>query len=229
MQDRLDRVSRPSGNGREMASVRGSSDRCDPSGEAPGRLALTRRALCSVGLGVSAGAMFGLAGSPAHAAEAQDIRYVVTDRRYGQSLEFGAVLADRGARRLEVTDGLTRLWREALAPLWLGNVGAVAGLTLTATWACLAEQARSSGRKSVLVGHHVFADSDEATAHLLSAPRQVLNHAPLVERCGSAWPQAMAGLVAQCPTGAPRPVDGHGDPVVIASSSSLALTSWIIA
>lgn len=72
-----------------------------------------------------------------------DIRYIVTDRRYGLSLAHAEALAAQCGRTLEVNDGLTRLWRENLLPLWQQGEGAVAGLTTRAVWQCLAEQARS--------------------------------------------------------------------------------------
>lgn len=72
-----------------------------------------------------------------------DIRYIVTDRRYPESLAHARALAVQGAKTLEVSDGLTRLWQENLLPLWQQGEGAVAGLTTRAVWQCLAEQARS--------------------------------------------------------------------------------------
>lgn len=191
---------------------------------------LTRRAVCTLGAGLSVGVFAGFGGSRAVAAEVHDIRYVITDRRYAQSLEFGAILEGRGARRLEVSDGLTRLWREALVPLWEGKAGAVAGITQRGTWACLAEQARSAGLRSVLVGHHVFAAGDEPAAHVLSMPRPIPSIAAALERCGGAWPQVMADVAARYPAEARRiPDTCYRGAATAGSPSSLALTSWIIA
>jgi len=83
------------------------------------------------------------------------IRYVVTDSRHPASLERGRFFLAQGAERLEVADGLTRLWKEALAPLWRGqDSGAVAGLTTVEVWHCLSEQARGEWHASHLLQRH---------------------------------------------------------------------------
>ena len=81
--------------------------------------------------------------APATAPSPFDIRYIVTDRRYPQSLAHAEMLAAQCGRTLDVSAGLTRLWQENLLPLWRQGEGAVAGLTTRAVWQCLAEQARS--------------------------------------------------------------------------------------
>lgn len=86
-----------------------------------------------------------------------DIRYVVTDRRLPQSLDFAHEHAANGVARLEVTDGLTKLWQESLAPLWRERGGAVAGLTTREVWHCLAEQARSQSHRTVVLQQHDVA------------------------------------------------------------------------
>lgn len=80
-----------------------------------------------------------------------NIRYVVTDRRLPESVTFGQAHASNGAVRLEVTDSLTKLWQEALLPLWRERGGAVAGLTTREVWHCLAEQARSQSHRTVML------------------------------------------------------------------------------
>ncbi|GAB7549456.1 hypothetical protein [Cupriavidus basilensis] len=72
-----------------------------------------------------------------------DIRYIVTDRRFSESLAHARALAVQGGTTLDVSGGLTRLWQENLQPLWQRREGAVAGLTTRSVWHCLAEQARS--------------------------------------------------------------------------------------
>lgn len=193
-------------------------------------LKLTRRAACMLGAGLSAGALFGLSALPGLAAETGGIRYVVTDRRHAQSLEFGEFLVGQGVRRLEVTEGLTRLWQEALVPLWREKGGEVAGMTRPETWACIAEQARSGGRRSILVGHHDLAARGAAAEHTLSAPRPVLDHAAVLESCGAAWPEVMAGLALHCRAGTrPAGRQQYRSPAETGSASTIALTSWIIA
>lgn len=194
---------------------------------------LTRRAACALGAGLSLGAFSGVAMglTPAVTASAgAGIRYVVTDRRYPESLQFAAALAERGAGRLEVTDGLTRLWRAALVPLWQGKSGAVAGLTRTETWAGLAEQARSAGRRSILVGHHVIFEEDGATAHSLTLTQPTPGIVPALERCGDAWPQGLADFAAHYRTGGRRTARAcHRAEIHAGAPVSRVLTSWIIA
>jgi hypothetical protein len=83
-----------------------------------------------------------------------DVRFVVTDRRLSQSLAFAIEHAKTGSARLEVTNGLTRLWQESLVPLWREQGGAVAGLTTREVWHCLAEQARSQSRRTVVLSQY---------------------------------------------------------------------------
>jgi len=80
---------------------------------------------------------------PAKGTSPFDIRYIVTDQRYPQSLAHAKALAAQCCKTLDVSSGLTRLWQENLQPLWQQGEGAVAGLTTRAVWQCLAEQARS--------------------------------------------------------------------------------------
>lgn len=80
-----------------------------------------------------------------------EVRFVVTDRRLPESLAFAIEHAKKGSARLEVTDGLTRLWQQSLVPLWREQGGAVVGLTTREVWHCLAEQARSQSRRTVLL------------------------------------------------------------------------------
>lgn len=118
-------------------------------------LVATGSAAALVMLGVPPGfALVAGASVPAQANEQFDvkefnIRYVVTDRRYQESLAFGQLCRSAGGMPLEVTDGLTKLWREVLKPLWSEHGGAVAGLTTREVWHCLAEQARSQSHRTV--------------------------------------------------------------------------------
>lgn len=191
---------------------------------------ISRRAACSIGAGLSAAAVLGLRGGPSVAAERHDIRYVVTDQRHDQSLEFGAVLARQGAERLEVTDGLTRLWREALVPLWRGKTGAIAGLTERGVWECIAEQARSQGRRSVVVGRHALTEEGDATGHVLSASAPTLAGATALETCGAAWPRVMADLARLRADNGRLSAERRFPGATAATGAlSLSLVSWVIA
>lgn len=189
---------------------------------------VTRRTVCSLGAGLSAAALLGV--SAVRGSEQADIRYVITDQRYMQSLEFGAILTDEGAKRLEVTEGLTRLWQEALVPLWREPGGMIAGLTQPGTWACVAEQARSCGRRTVLIGRHKFMEDQDTVEHALSASPHVLAGTPALEKSGKVWPRVMAQLAMQCPTNMrTSPNQRFRSSAVAAINPSVPLVSWVIA
>ncbi|WP_233808773.1 hypothetical protein [Paraburkholderia sp. HP33-1] len=95
-----------------------------------------------------------------------DIRYIVTDSRYPQTLAHARALAGQSGKTLDVTDGLTRLWQEHLQPLWQQGEGAVAGLTTRAVWQCLAEQARSHALRTHALTP--LADNDGHPDNLVS-------------------------------------------------------------
>jgi hypothetical protein len=185
---------------------------------------LTRRTACLVGAGLSASALVGLLDLPGF----PDIRYVLTDRRHVESLEFGTILVRGGSQRLEVTEGLTRLWREALAPLWRDPAGAVAGLTQLATWICVAEQARGCRRRPVLVGRRRLTVGGDRAEQAPFAPRAALACARALEERDAPWPLVMARL------GAGRMADrglvsDERCGGALAPATSATLVSWVIA
>lgn len=112
---------------------------------------LQRRTLLTLGGSTAALAILGLA--PVRAVATSPVRFVVTDRRHAQSIDFARQWASSSP--LQVTDGLTRLWREALLPHWQSDApGTVAGMTTREVWVCLAEQARSHGLSSTASSSH---------------------------------------------------------------------------
>lgn len=173
-----------------------------------GAMQMSRRGACGVLAGIAAAPLAGNAASalaaPLHGGVGQ-IRYVLTDRRHPESLTFAAPFVRAGVRRLEVTDGLTKLWRVALVPLWREAKGdAIVGLTRRETWDCVAEQARSCGRRSVLAAHHAMSIDGSLAGHALTAPSLSLIDAAALETCGLAWPGVMADLAMRCPAGGAR-------------------------
>lgn len=207
----------------------GSADGPVPTGPK-----VSRRAVCGIIAGLAASAPPGL-GSIAFAAggrEREDIRYVLTDKRHPESLAFAAAFHRRGVARLEVTDGLTDLWRTALVPLWSGQGGAVVGLTRRETWSCVAEQARSCRRRSVLSARHALSADGCVTEHFLSGSPSTLADAAALERCGTAWPGVAASLAMRCPVGDARTaVHGRfaGPAAAMEAAPSSFLVSWVIA
>lgn len=157
------------------------------------------------------------------------IPYVLTDRRIPESLEFGRALSARGSEPLEVTAGLTAIWRQVLVPLWEGSGGAVAGLTSRGVWDCVTEQARSHRRRSILVGFHSLDEQSGAASHWLNAPPQLVRSAEPLATSGQAWPQTMAVLATRCNKGE-RACAGEwrSRSALLDAPPSSPLVSWLI-
>lgn len=127
-------------------------------------LELDRRALLTLGGSAMALSFMGVLSAAARTPTASSVeappRFVVTDRRHPQSMAFSRTLARAGSEPLQVTAGLTRLWRDTLLPHWQHALsGAVAGLTTREVWMCLTEQARSHGRPSMIVERPLATDA----------------------------------------------------------------------
>lgn len=204
-------------------------------GPVPKAAMISRRNACGIIAGLAATPLPGLLW-PALAAGVRrgrdDIRYVLTDRRFPESLEFAAAFQHLGVSTLEITDGLTNLWRNALVPLWREKGGAVAGLTRREAWVCVAEQARSSGRKSVLCGRHAFSENGGVMDHYLSGSPSTLADAAALDNCGTAWPGVAADLAMRCPVGDRRTSAGGrfaGPDRAMQAAPSFFLVSWVIA
>lgn len=122
-----------------------------------------RRAVLRAGAVAGVAAAGGLIASTATAVPAARVRYVVADRRIAESLAFASVLEARGAERLDVADGLTRIWRTRLLPHWEKPEASVVGLTSLGVWHCLSQQAADHFRKARLLGRHSIAQDAEAS------------------------------------------------------------------
>lgn len=184
-----------------------------------------RRSLLMFGGATAAIGFVGAPGSAVSAAMLRPIRYVVTDRRHPESLAFGRALAADGAVRLEVTDGLTRIWQEALLPHWRGAEGAVAGITAPGVWQGLAEQARSEARRSSLIGRHTVGAITGLADHRVAAPAN-----PLDGFGADAWPLAMAALVRRCSSAGPGcGREWRGGTPMAPDSPHRSLITWTIA
>lgn len=165
-----------------------------------------RRAVLRAGAIASVAAAGGLTRA-ASAVPAARVRYVVADRRIAESLAFASVLEAKGAERLDIADGLTRLWRARLLPHWEKREGSVAGLTSLAVWDCLSQQARDHFRKARLLGRHAVADG-AGTAGL------------------GAWPILAAHEVCAALPGRERECVTF--PVPSADARGTLLVSWMI-
>lgn len=196
-------------------------------------LKMDRRTACSLIAGSAATALpilGGRASATAPFGEAMEIRYVLSDKRYLESLQFAEILTRHGAIALEVTDGMTSLWREALVPLWHGGSGAVAGLTRRETWTCVAEQARSHARKSIFAGRHMLSVDGRVAEHYLTGTPSMIADSTMLEKSGRTWPLVVADLamrgLAKGPL-ADRVIKGSA--TTEASVPPAFLTSWVVA
>jgi hypothetical protein len=186
---------------------------------------LGRRSLLVMGAAAAAS----LAAPLSAQAATPPIRYVLTDRRYAQSVAFGEALVRQGATRLELADGLTRIWQDVLQPHWRSQSGAVAGLTPAGAWFGRSEQARGEARRSALIGRHVVAEDSLAADHQLTAPSLALSTPPSAAMFAN-WPSAMAEVMSRC-SSAPGRCDAEwrSEPQITAETPRHHLLSWIIA
>lgn len=198
-----------------------------PHGLVGGALRIDRRSLLGAG---ACAAVAGLA-TPAlarvHAAGPAAPRYVITDRRYPQSLAFARFFEDRGAARLEVADGLTRLWQDDLVPLWRQAGGTVVGLTSRGIWDCLSEQASGQFRKARLIGRHMIDGNGGRTTHIVTAPEAALRAAG-GDLGGMGWMEGMARLTSRCSPDTGACAEWRCGPPAPASAATQSLLSWMI-
>lgn len=209
------------GCGRNRAGGTGAAIMINPK--------VDRRAILS-SAGLGAAAAVGGIGFPARALPTRRVHYVVTDSRFAEAGGFADALATQGAVTLDVARGLTALWRARLLPHWRGGGGAVVGLTTSAAWHTLAEQARGEGRRSFLVGRHDIGAGGMSAVHVITVPQDARAAASRMPGDADRWPAAMAALAAVCAStgglvGAPCRV-ASGPPV---ATDNAPLLSWIIA
>lgn len=207
------------------------SVRAAPGGRPrPGGPVVGRRACLTGGAGLIAWLQPWPLAVGAAAPREVDIRYVLTDRRIGASLVFARALRADRAERGDVAAGLTSIWRNDLLRLWRSGAGGVAGLTTRGVWECVAEQARSHQRRTILAGFHAVDPRSGAASHRIVSSPRVIDAAKAQGMGGAAWPLAMAAFAKRCSaaerdcatewrTGPPAPVAGPHD----------SLVSWVIA
>lgn len=140
-------------------------------------------------------------------------RYVVIDGRVPASIAFGDAAASISSGSLDVSRGLTRLWQTALDPLWRDGGGAVVGLTDFGACACLTEQARSHGLRSMCLGQHSMDPGMEEISRALNLLSDAAILAASTRPGRAYWPRTAAALGR---SRSPSPFSPH-------------LLSWIIA
>jgi hypothetical protein len=123
----------------------------------------------------------------------QAIRFVIADQRFRESKALGEKLSREGAQRLEVTSGLTAIWKDYLYPHWQRSEGgAVVGLTTRSVWDGLSQQAYGQFRKGRMIGLHQSGTTSEQCQHSIEAPVRAM---PNVELGAEHWPLEVAQLL----------------------------------
>ena len=159
----------------------------------------------------------------------QAIRFVVVDERITESKAFAAVLDRDGVQRLEVTSGLTAVWRDHLYPHWQGSLGAVVGLTTRSVWDGLSQQAHGQFRKARIVGIHQLSGTRGRSQHRIDAPLGADITSRHLARGTDRWPQEVARMltVYSRQTECPRESRICGT-AIPADDLRQQLVSWII-
>lgn len=165
-----------------------------------------------------------------HAVSPGQIRFVITDSRFDESLAFGRQLARLGAEELSVTRGLTAMWQDRLVPHWREQRGVVAGLTTRSVWDGLSQQALGQFRKPWLLGDHRFNGVYGGLHHRLDLRTRLQGVTSRVLLNSAMWPVAMAAIVRSCVStvGADRESCEVGMRAPDISTSSNQLISWMV-
>jgi hypothetical protein len=89
------------------------------------------------------------------------IAYVLFDRRFAGSREFGAAAGRRNQRVFGFDGDVTAIWAERLDPLWRSGAGTVAGMTTNVTLTCLEQLAALHWGRVVSRLQHLATDPGE--------------------------------------------------------------------
>lgn len=177
-----------------------------------------------------ASTMVALPGVARAAVSRQTIRFIVVDGRISESKALAATLSLEGAQRLEVTSGLTAVWKDHLYPHWQGSRGgAVVGLTTRSVWDGLSQQAHGQFRRSRIIGVHQLGATSEKYQHRIEAPVRASIATSGLALSSEQWPQEVAQIMAQYSQqrGCPREAKHFGS-AIPAQDLRHQLVSWII-
>jgi len=153
----------------------------------------------------------------------------VVDERIRESSALGAALQLEGVQRLEVTAGLTKLWKDHLYPHWQGSQGDVVGLTTRSVWDGLSQQAHGQFRKARIVGVHQLGSTSEYYQHMIDAPLGAQIAIPDIAAGTSQWPQDLARMLARSSSQPVRVREPRlYGPGIPADGLCQQLVSWII-
>jgi hypothetical protein len=155
-----------------------------------------RREFIQAGIAVTATAS--VTGAPAQAAApAHRIHKVVYDERFAEPVRFARAAESLGLQTHAISGDMTALWYGELDGLWRKEPVAIAGMTRHGPMFCLEMLARDHGMRLVYQAEHQIAYAE--IRHTVSGALASLRRSGGLTGSGAAWPELMAGLVADTP------------------------------
>jgi hypothetical protein len=187
-----------------------------------------RREFIQAGIAVTAAtSAAGASAQAATAAPPHRIHKVVYDRRFAEPVRFAEAAEALGLQAHAIDGDMTALWYGELHALWLQAPVAIAGMTRHGPMFCLELLARDHGMRLVYQAEHQIAATE--VRHTVSGPLASLRRSGGLVEAGAAWPERMAGLVADTPV---EPALSGKVGVVTRNESAAAeepLFTWVIA
>jgi len=159
-----------------------------------------RREFIQAGLAVTTAAS--VAGAAAEAATTTAappyrIHKVIYDERFAEPVRFAKAAESLGLQTHAISGDMTALWYHELDGLWREKAVAIAGMTRHGPMFCLELLARDRGMRLVYQAEHQIAEAE--VRHTVSGPLANLRRSAGLTQSGAAWPELMAGLVADTP------------------------------
>jgi hypothetical protein len=160
-----------------------------------------RREFIQAGIAVTAAASVtgapAQADTPAATAPPHRIHKVVYDERFAEPVRFARAAESLGLEAHAITGDMTALWYGELHGLWRKEPVAIAGMTRHGPMFCLEMLARDHGMRLVYQAEHQISGAE--VRHTVSGPLASLRRSGGLAEAGAAWPERMAGLVADTP------------------------------
>jgi hypothetical protein len=189
-----------------------------------------RREFIRAGIAVTAAAAAGSsaqAEAPAAAAPPYRIHKVIYDQRFAEPVRFAKAAESLGLQAHAISGDMTALWYEELDGLWRKEPVAIAGMTRHGPMFCLEMLARDRGMRLVYQAEHQITGAE--VRHTVSGALPNLRRSTGLTQSGAAWPELMAGLVADTPV--ERALSGRVGVVTRTEAAGAAeepLFTWVI-
>lgn len=196
----------------------------------PAGTTITRRSLLQAGLAVASASVLAASAGGLLAQRGARLHFhkVYFDREHPAAQAFGRASAAAGLATQAIDRDVTALWYHDLYHRWRQQLVAIAGMTPVRTAFCLQLFAQDVGLRLVYrAEHRPLADS--GLEHRVTAPASVARQCDQLE-AGTAWAEAAAGLVQQCPA----ELKGRASRVLRSAEANgfahpESLVSWVLA